>query len=211
MRKRSNDSPAPVTRLHTESRWRETHRLLDQQLWCLGRDVVELPGNALLQWGLERVSPPSRVYHHSYYRGTRCGADVVLWSWGLYHRVQGGDAILLRRARLDPVFVDGTDPPEGVWTSELVVGRRLANTEAEVDRFLVAAARAFEWLAEYEHWVRREFGARHRVEVVSRWRSPVVVGEDIAGHWHRLAAWCTARADSTQGHSVSGEARREFA
>lgn len=193
-----------AARLRAEPHWQAARRLLDQQCWCFGRDVEAIPGNALVLRGLDRFPPKSRVYHHSYYAGVVRGADVVLWSWGLFHRVPGGDAVLLRRASLDPVLVESAESPRDVWCSELVAHRRTAETDSELRRFLTAAADAFDWLAGYEEWVRSKFGLPYREEALLQWKRLCAPAGDMAARWAELAEWCRSgvAADDSEDHAA---------
>ena len=60
--------------------------LLDQQLWCMGRDGLHPEGSALLRYGVERVRPPGDETGSSAYVLSLPGADrcvpIVLASRG---------------------------------------------------------------------------------------------------------------------------------
>lgn len=79
--------------------------LLDQQLWCLGRDVTRIGGNVLAELGMCRYRSQDGRGSTAY--TGRVARDGVVWLWGfglLYWQPDRG-GMFLRRYGFDPVLV----------------------------------------------------------------------------------------------------------
>lgn len=165
--------------------------LLDQQLWCWGRDVIgpEGMGNLLLRLGMCRFRSSDPKRDATAYTGrTPEGAVVWLWGFGLRYVAPNGHDLFLRRYRFDPVLL--VAPPDRPAHHPDDLGPKRRPRPGPERAALIAALRsACRWIAAYEHWVAETFGREYRERtLMAREQPPVVLAADMAASWERLAA-----------------------
>lgn len=161
--------------------------LLDQQLWCWGRDVARPEGNVLLGLGMCRYRSTEPGLDRTAYTGRVAGDGVVwLWGFGLLFCLPDIGGVFLRRYGFDPVLV--TEPQRPVHALEHLgrfvrptSARQLATAEA-----LVRAAAG--WVAGYEHWIAETFGTSYReATLAARDKPPAIPAKEMARAWEHLA------------------------
>jgi len=162
--------------------------LLDQQLWCWGRDITRPGGNVLLDLGMccHRAPGPGRATSQ-YTAAVAGGATVCLWGFGLLYAEPGRGGVFLRRYEFDPRLVPGP-PPVPVHQPERIgpAPRPASAGQWATTRLLLRAAAG--WVARYEHWVAERFGSAYREAVLrARPRPPAVPAREMAAAWERLA------------------------
>lgn len=174
--------------------WRRAVRdLLDAQLWCVGRDIQHVDGNALLRWGFARVRPPAGATGSSAYRlaladGSRC----VLWGFAVWYGAPAlGAGLLLHRHPFAARLTTSVEPPLPLWRAEQLA-LALPSAVVAPDRAPALAARLARAFAGYEAWALATLGAAHRRECERerprgvRRRQPVPC-EALADGWRALA------------------------
>lgn len=174
-------------RARTDRR-RRAALLLDQQLWCWGRDVTRPQGNVLLGLGMCRYRSAAPGPGRTAYTGRVAGDGVVwLWGFGLLFCLPERGGVFLRRNRFEPLLIER--PPERpVHRSEDVgpLVRPVTARQKATAGELVRAAAA--WAAGYEHWVAETFGRAYReATLTARERAPAISAGDMAGAWEHLA------------------------
>ena len=157
--------------------------LLDQQLWCWGRDITRPAGNLLLQLGMSRHRPPEPGRGGSAYTGRVAGDGVIwLWGFGIVYCLPGLGGVFLRRYSFEPVLVAELRQP--VHAPEQVVPMvrpKTARQRAVACQLVRALA---EWIAGYEHWVAETLGVAYREETLAaRDRSAAVPARHMARTW----------------------------
>lgn len=168
---------------------RATASLLDQQLWCFGRDIRHSDGNLLIRFGFERSPAPNPVTESSAYllRG-RSGCQTVLWGFGLFYGEEGYGGIFLRRYASAPRWTVAHRVPECVWKPEGLSSMNWpcnAQEQALANHLFEGAAA---WLAEYEEWVLNIAGIDYRHACLRRWTKKFVAPELVPQEWRRIAA-----------------------
>jgi hypothetical protein len=163
--------------------------LLDQQLWCWGRDIARPEGNVLLGMGFRRHRPPDpRRGHGTLYTATLDGnAEVWLWGFGLLYRDPALGCVFLRRYGFDPVLIDRLPEPAAHRPEDLgPLTRPATTTQLAAARALVRGVAG--WVAGYEHWVAETLGLDYRAGVLdARDKKLGVPAAAIATSWERLA------------------------
>ncbi|MBL8922947.1 MAG: hypothetical protein JNJ54_29125 [Myxococcaceae bacterium] len=134
-------------------------RLFDQQLWCLGRDVLRPGDNLLAARGFERTPAPPGAATSSLWRLRTEGSEVELSSLGV--RLTRG-------------------------ATTLFVSRNTTLRQVrEADPALVAGLCA--WFAAYEDWVRSRCGDGWRAQTLSeRTRRAAVPAAAMRDAWREL-------------------------
>lgn len=188
-------------------------RLLDQQLWCWGRDVARREGNLLIDYGFERHVPDGRAVQTSSYSAKHpCGDSLALWSWGLFYGCPACGGLFLRRTSIAPCLTAESTCPHPHWPVGVLPRHRRPRTpeEAVVARTLLV--RVARWIGRFEEWIRRTVGSEHRAACLREWHRVIGDSESLAGLWTATAEEIERRAtvievdsvpDPTDGESVS--------
>ncbi len=166
--------------------------LLDQQMWCWGRDIVRPGGNALIAYGFVRERPPEGVAGSSGYAFRPGRAEELrVWGFGFFYAGPPGEGppvkgLYLGRRGFSPELVE--DPVRNVWAPRhLPERRRPRPAEEEATRSLLCGA--LRRVAEYERWAQRELGPGHREWCVETWHKAAVAAGEMPEAWERLAGF----------------------
>lgn len=162
--------------------------LLDQQLWCWGRDIARPEGNVLMTLGMCRHRSSAPEPECTAYTGRMAGGGTVwLWGFGLMYCQPDLGGVFLRRYGFEPVLL--AHPPNQPAHRPDDLGLLTRPTTARQHTTAGALVRATaEWIAGYEHWVAETFGTSYRQAVLAaRDKSPVVSAREMAGAWEHLA------------------------
>ncbi|MFO0823971.1 MAG: hypothetical protein U0792_12815 [Gemmataceae bacterium] len=162
--------------------------LLDQQLWCWGRDIARPEGNVLLGLGMCRYRSSDSGHDRSVYTGRVAGDGVVwLWGFGVLFCLPERGGVFLRRYGFDPLLIEHPlerpvfAPEEFHNTIRPSTARQQATVEV-----LVRAAAG--WMAAYEHWITENFGLTYRESALAARSKPAAVpAGDMASAWEHLA------------------------
>lgn len=174
----------------------ETRRLgavlLDQQMWCWGRDICHPDGNLLVEYGFVRLAAPQQAGKGriaSAYQLSRPAGILTLWGFGLWY--SAGAGIFLRRYDFRPRMADCPAAPL-IWrVDELPALRMPAESEAAIARALLAQAAAR--ISAYETWVAQRAGRDYRRRTVENFpnrRKGFISAEAMAAQWNALAVQC---------------------
>lgn len=162
--------------------------LLDQQLWCWGRDVCRPQGNLLLGLGMCRYRSPVNGNDRTAYTGRVPGEGVVwLWGFGLAYWRPDVGGVFLRRYGFDPLLMPAVlerpmHAPDEL--SHLLVRPATAGQRATAAAAVRAAAG---WIAGFEHWVAENHGTAYReATLAARGTPPAVSAREMARAWERL-------------------------
>lgn len=182
-------SPIPAGGLRLPPRVRKLgSKLLDQQMWCWGRDIVRPQGNALISYGFTRERPPKGVTASSaYVFHPAPGREFRVWGFGLLYSEASLGGVYLGRRDFSPKLIGG--PVRDVWRPGQLIRARRARTaeEDEVVRHLLRGALCR--IAAYEWWALEELGRPHREQCVATWHKATVPAEGMPETWERLARY----------------------
>jgi hypothetical protein len=162
--------------------------LLDQQMWCWGRDIVRSEGNLLLQFGFRKERPPANTSGCSAYVLTPFpGCQMILWGFGLFFGLASSGGLFLRRYAFNPVWTKLPALPVIVWCDEGLPPMhppQSIDERTRTQRLLTAAVR---WIAAYEQWVLDTVGIEYRQGCLQQWPKQIVPAERVPDEWRRLA------------------------
>lgn len=165
-------------------------RLLDQQLWCLGRDVAH-PANFLLRYGFERRRPEQREAGSSEYIWQDAeGWRVTCWGYGIHFADPNNAGCFLRRYTFAPRWTKPGFFPNARWTVHAWKSTRGPQTGTETVEVLTRLVEGTQWLANYEAWVNTEAPKGYRADCIERWsKEASVPADEMASAWQELAAY----------------------
>ncbi len=175
-----------------------TH-LLNQQLWCFGRDI-KYPGNLLVAHGFERIPPPEGKTCSSVYRlNLPMVGRLMLRGFGAFYGEDGVGGVFLSRGDFGPLLTPGADLRCLPWLPESLPPMR-APTKDELAHWRYLTGVLVGWLRLYERWVWVEAGPEHREDAVDRWAQrgrPVVAAGEMSVAWGRVEEWIQGRPETS--------------
>jgi len=125
--------------------------LLDQQMWCWGRDIRWPAGNVLLQHGFKRWRPPEGTIGCTAYQlDLPPDRQVVLWGFGLFFGNRADGGLYLERYTFAPLWTKAGDLRAALWRPEDLPELRPPQTVAERTSLVRLLASALRWVAAYE-------------------------------------------------------------
>jgi hypothetical protein len=171
-------------------------RLLHQQCWNWGRDIVRPEGNLLLEAGFSRQRAPEGETGSSRYElATDEGGVVLLWGFGLYFGDAANGGIYLNRYQFQPEWLplERVRPP--LWRPDMVPkGQKPPSARLPLD----LASRAALQIADYEEWVLLRCGLEYRRRVLCEWKQAAkgLPPQTLPQSWRDLAGDLAASAQS---------------
>lgn len=160
--------------------------LLNQQIWCWGRDIECADGNLLVQYGFQRIEKPLASRAASFYRlELSPTVRVAVRGFGLFIGDDRWGGMFLRRYEFRPQFTPASDLARPAWLSDdlppLVLPR--PHELARCQRLLIQLT---DWIRAYEVWIGERVGIAYRRETLTtvlskpKWKVPP---EEMALAW----------------------------
>ncbi|MEM7625735.1 MAG: hypothetical protein AAF333_08905 [Planctomycetota bacterium] len=179
--------------MSTKEQWLPKHAtaLLNQQIWCWGRDIVRPESNWLLEVGFKRIEPPAdRTNCPSIYKlEPATGRCVLLRGFGVFYGDVAHGGISLPRYNFLPRYTKHSelDPPP--WTkADLPKMKRVGKPWLQACTSLVLGL--LDWIRRYEIHILEQLGAEYRRSTIFSWdngKRSVVPAENMASAWHELS------------------------
>ena len=166
-------------------------RLLRQQVWCWGRDIVRPEGNWLIEIGFDRIQPPpnrqkcASVYTLAMPHG-RC---VVLRGFGVFYGDGQQGGIFLPRSKFQPGYTTQATLDRPPWSLE-DLPMLSAPTESQQRACATLTLDLIEWIWRYEVNIVEQLGIEYRRSTVLEWHKgtrPFVPAENVASAWRELS------------------------
>lgn len=161
-------------------------KLMEQQLWCWGRDVERVDDNLLIRFGFERHRDRETEDRSTCYRLDRDQLHVSLWGFGMFFGRRELGGLFVDRFNFCPNWA----PIESLslaihWPDELpVFARPLGQEQWQRARTLWESLLL--WIAQYEKWIRTTAGIAYRRECVESWLRPFVRADRMSAAWRFL-------------------------
>ena len=183
-------SKAPIARRSTLGFRRFTAQLLDQELWCLGRDVAR-KSNILLDLGFCRYrSADAKSEATLYTTAIPDGGTIWLWAFGVAITEPGHGSTFVRRYD----FAPRSTPREsflGIHDAESVGHLRQPTGHREWATLRRQLTKLCQWLAYYEHWIAENQSHGWRQECLAKRGKPTIVdARSMAPAWEVAAKTC---------------------
>lgn len=181
---------APVAqRTPPQSALQMAANLLDQQIWCFGRDIECTAGNLLVRFGCNRIPPPANISAPSAYgMAVSTTANVLLRGFGVFYGDQRWGGLFLRRFSFLPRFTTVASLAKPPWqSSDLPSLWPYCEQRFPQGRLLLIAL--IDWLRGYEAWIARDLGVAYRRATLEHWidgKRTVVAAEEMAAGWRQV-------------------------
>ncbi|MEM9364852.1 MAG: hypothetical protein AAGD07_02575 [Planctomycetota bacterium] len=181
--------------------------LLNQQVWCWGRDILRPEGNWLVEVGFESRQPPpnrqacSRVYTLTL-PGGRC---VVLRGFGVFYGNRDHGGVFLPRFEFRPRYTPCAvleDPP---WSND-DLPRFNRPTALQRNACVTLTLDLIDWIRGYEVNVCEQLGIAYRQSVLAQWdsdKNSITPAESFPSAWRELSIQVAANFDAYSPWSVS--------
>jgi len=171
--------------------------LLDQQMWCFGRDIVRSKWNILLDLGMCRYrSPNPNTGSTLYTAAVEPGGSLFLWGFGAMYAEPNLGGVFVRRYGFAPRLTD-RESAVGVFEPSQLGRLTGPSTVQDQRRMRTLLPRLAGWFAEYEHWIAETHGTTYREEsLASRSKANVAPARDMARNWERVAKNCKRYRES---------------
>lgn len=182
-------------------------KLLDQQFWCWGQDIVRPRTNALRDFGFVRHAPsrkrPREIGHYVLAQFTSPTINPVLnrkiglWGSGLFYGESRHAAIYIRRYTFAPVAMELLCPIENIDGPDDFPHPHIVENLPNV---LDLLENLCQWIAHYEDWVQTHVGVEHREYCLSKWKKRVSTASEIVPAWWQLASVFRDSSDKLADH-----------
>ena len=166
-------------------------RLLSQQVWCWGRDIVRPEGNWLVELGFDRIAPPAhRKNCASVYSlampHRRC---VVLRGFGVFYGDGQLGGVFLPRSKFQPRYTKQATLDSPPWSLEdlPMLGTPTESQQPPCARLTLDL---IDWIRDYEENIVEQLGIAYRRATLLDWHNgkrPFVPAENFASAWRDLS------------------------
>lgn len=144
--------------------------LLDQQIWCWGRDILLPNSNFLLEVGFQRIAPPLGLESCSSVYTLRICEDrsVVLRGFGVFFGDRKRGGVFLPRYEFWPRYTPQSKLVSPPWRKDDLPSLKppsqaMRTTCAELTLDLL------DWIRSYEVLVAEKLGAEYRRDTLLKW------------------------------------------
>jgi hypothetical protein len=162
--------------------------LLDQQMWCWGRDIRYPGGNVLCRYGILPHRPAHPDRGSTAYVLALCPKRmIVLWGFGLFYGDAERAGMFLKRYEFTPRLTSQHLPPWVMWNPGCLPALRDPRLPDERIWLQGCYTDALHWIASYEQWIAQRFGLKYRRRCVAWYSSAIVSAEAMAATWKALA------------------------
>jgi len=163
--------------------------LLNQQIWCWGRDIECAKGNLLMRYGFQRIAKPNGSESASIYRlNVSPTARIVLRGFGVFWGDERRGGMYVPRFEFTPQLTPQSDLTEPAWSLEDLPP--LADPRQDQVRnshqLLLAL---IDWIRRYEVWIADKVGIAYRRESLLPWdarHGTTVSAEEMSAAWRAL-------------------------
>lgn len=156
--------------------------LMDQQLWCWGRDIEHPAGNLLLDYGFTRVRPPEGQKACSQYSLALGDARTLrLWGYGIALVTQI-DCCYFSRAAFSPALLKGV-LPAAIFSTDDLPPLKYSLNMAEKQRCHGYFAAVLHEITAYESWLEERIDAQYRESILSHRKHGIARHRETVHEW----------------------------
>ncbi len=163
--------------------------LLNQQIWCWGRDIDHADGNLLVRFGFQRIEKPGGSEAASIYRlELSATARIVLRGFGVFCGADDLGGLFVRRYGFQPQRTPEADLFEPVWSAQDLPPLAKSHPDGSSKKLLLTLV---DWVRQYEIWIADSVGLAYRHESLVPWdtkHGTVIPAGSMATAWGTLGA-----------------------
>ena len=169
---------------------RQAVSLLNQQVWCWGRDILRPEGNWLCEIGFNRIEPPTdRKNCTSMYTlampGRRC---VMLRGFGVFYGDGQRGGVFLPRDEFHPQYTTRATLDCPPW-SRADLPKLNPPTASQQHMCATLALDLIDWIWRYEVNILEQLGIEYRRSTLLEWDDgtrPFMPAEHVTSAWREL-------------------------
>ena len=174
-------------------------KLMDQQLWLIGQDIMSPDGNLLIKHGCTLVRSGKHGRRYTYVEGS---ASIYIWAFGIGyvevdHRVFAPRDACNPSLITDDTFCETASCATDTILDTLTPGYRTPDELSALTSGVAAIAR---WIARYEQWISTHH-MRHRTHTLKIRKRPVGTPADVYILWQALGDDIAALYPQSRGAS----------
>ena len=163
--------------------------LLNQQLWCWGRDIEAAKGNLLVRYGFQRIEKPRGSSASSIYRlESSPTSRVILRGFGVFFGDDRWGGLFLPRFEFTPQLSPEPDLARPAWSPEDLPPLALPRAD-QLTHCQTLLLALIDWIHHYELWIAEHAGIQYRSRTLTTWKTnheSVVPAEETAMAWELL-------------------------
>ena len=175
---------------YRDARNQHAVKLLGQQLWCWGQDILRPEGNWLIEYGFDRTQPPAekQEFPSIYTLRLPHGRTVLLRGFGVLYTDQSRGSVFLHRYEFRPTYAVKTTLACPPWSN---ADMPTMSPPSEPQRRFCGALTLdlVDWIRRYEVTVVERLGIEYRRKTLEEWdcgKQDVIQAEDMARSWRLL-------------------------
>ena len=164
-------------------------KLLNQQIWCWGRDIECASGNWLVEYGFERTEKPAGSKAASLYRLELApNSRIVLRGFGIFCGDDRWGGMFLPRFEFDPMFTPAADLLQPAWSTDHLPPL-FKPQQSERSCCIWLLLMLIDWICDYETWIANQVGLEYRAETLREWqvKQEPVPAEQMCAAWRMLS------------------------
>ncbi len=175
-------------------------KLLSQQIWCWGRDILRPDGNWLIEIGFQRTKAPenrescSSVYTLELPENRR----VVLRGFGVFFGDDRLGGVFLPRFEFGPKYTTHSALECPPW-SEADLPKLSAPSDAQRSACTSITLELIDWIRRYELNIVERLGIEYRQSVLLAWENgkrQVMPAEEMPRAWGMIGVAIAEMSDS---------------
>ena len=165
---------------------RKGQKLLHQQCWNWGRDILRPEGNLLLEAGFTRQPPPQGAAGSTRYVLRLVDAGCwMLWGFGFFYGTPDLGGIYVNRFHFRPQWMGLDAVGKPIWSPDMIPSGGLPPDPSVLLKLAAAAVRK---IADYEDWALARCGLPYRLAGLAQWRETSKMAPDrLPEAWRALA------------------------
>ena len=171
--------------------------LLNQQIWCWGRDIECAEGNLLMKFGLQRIEKPVESEAGSLYRFEISPTSrIILRGFGVFHGDDRLGGLFIRRYDFSPMLTPEPDLTRPAWSIDDLPSL-ISPSSDQITNCRRLLLTLIDWIREYEEWIAHHMGVNYRQDSLLKWsqkHTVVVPAEEMSAAWSLLGTAINADA-----------------
>ena len=172
--------------------------LLNQQIWCWGRDIESIEGNVLVRYGFQRLARPAVRDESSQYRlEFSQSSRIILRGFGVFYGDDQLGGVFLPRFKFTPLLLSASDVPRLLWSEEdlPLLDSAIRDTTIRdttqiysLECLRQLLKKVVDWIADYEVWIQKHFGSAFRQHSIHDWKhkDQAIPAEEMTVAWRML-------------------------
>ena len=165
-------------------------KLLGQQLWCWGQDILRPEGNWLIEFGFERTEPPAdrNEFPSIYSLKLPNERNVLLRGFGVFYSDQSRGSVFWPRYEFRPKYAMDTTLACPPWSNEDLPAMNLPS-KSQRSSCVALILDLIDWIRRYEVAVVEQLGIEYRRRTLDQWdcgEREVIPAEAMARDWRVL-------------------------